>query len=554
MKKSLSISLLWKISIVIIAALFGLGYFSINAVKQHSRETFIHDTSETVNTMLTFVGNTNSVMMQQLRSYTMLDPVGYESTDPQEIQEMLVSKAKRRYKWFSQIAYVEYSSGTAYKDDGTTEDVSSSEWFKTMIRQRKPNKGLQTYADVITDTKGQTVYPICKDCEPKDENGFCLGFFVGYVPIGYMQVYFNKIKDKEINSPEGFALLLNRNFDILCSPESDSYVMKVKFDESDEHFQHIDNNIQNFVSNPVEKDENGNIMTVTGKITMNDVSSTIVVGKLAGTEWTLAIVTPDFAIDESATLLTKMLFIGAVLAVVVIIFVMILLFQISFHPLSKLNETFKNIASGDADLTSRLKEGKNDEIGQICRSFNAYITGLQEMIRDIGKAREDLSTVESTLDITTKKIEKTLQNVSDASAVIKASSASENNYADSLENYVKSSMTETAEINKLLIEQNNITKQIATSKPEDLRRLLVELTANLKKINDILKSIFASGKTNLSAAGGLRKAARNANAAAEQLDANSADIESTRQELEDMLKTSYNAISLISERVEGFQY
>lgn len=554
MKKSLSLSLLWKISVVIIAALFGLGYFSINAVKQHSRETFIHDTSETVNTMLTFVGNTNSVMMQQLRSYTMLDPVGYESTDPQELQEMLVSKSKRRYKWFSQIAYVEYSSGIAYKDDGTTEDVNDSEWFKTMKRQRKPNKGLQTYADVITDAKGQTVYPICKDCEPKDEDGFCLGFFVGYVPIGYMQGYFNKIKGHEINSSEGFALLLNRNFDILCSPESESYVMKAKFDESDEHFQHIDSNIRNFVSNPIEKDENGNIMTVTGKITMNDVSSTIVVGKLAGTEWTLAIATPDFSIDESATLLTKMLFIGAVISVVVIILIMILLFQISFRPLAKLNEAFKNIASGDADLTSRLKEGKNDEIGQICRSFNAYITGLQEMIRDIGKAREDLTAVESTLDITTKRIEKGLQNAAESSAIIKASAASEENYTSSLENFVKSSMTSTSDINKLLIGQHNIAKQIQTAKPEDLQRLLVELTANLKKINDILKSIFASGKMNLTASGGLRKSVRNASAAAEQLDKDSADIEETKKELEDMLKTSYEAINLISERVEGFQY
>lgn len=554
MKKSLSLSLLWKISVVIIVALFGLGYFSINAVKQHSRETFIHDTSETVNTMLTFVGNTNSVMMQQLRSYTMLDPVGYESTDPQELQEMLVSKSKRRYKWFSQIAYVDYSSGIAYKDDGTTEDVNGSEWFKTMKRQRKPNKGLQTYADVITDAKGQTVYPICKDCEPKDESGFCLGFFVGYVPIGYMQGYFNKIKGHEINSSEGFALLLNRNFDILCSPESDSYVMKAKFDESDEHFQQIDSNIRNFVSNPIEKDENGNIITVTGKITMNDVSSTIVVGKLAGTEWTLAIATPDSSIDESATLLTKMLFIGAVISVVVIILIMILLFQISFRPLAKLNEAFKNIASGDADLTSRLKEGKNDEIGQICRSFNAYITGLQEMIRDIGKAREDLTAVESTLDITTKRIEKGLQNAAESSAIIKASAASEENYSSSLENFVKSAMASTSDINKLLIGQHSIAKQIQTAKPEDLQRLLIELTANLKKINDILKSIFASGKTNLTASGGLRKAVRNASTAAEQLDKDSSDIEETKKELEDMLKTSYEAINLISERVEGFQY
>lgn len=553
MKKKLSISLLWKISVVVIAALFTLSYFSIEEAKKHSRETFIHDTAETVDTMLTFVGNTNSVMMQQLRSYTMLDNIGLESSDPEEVQQMLVSKAKRRYKWFSRIAYVQYSSGIAFNDDGTTQDVSSTPWFKTMKQQRKPKKGLQTYADVVRDETGKIVYPICKDAEPKDDDGYCLGFFVGYVPINYMQYYFNKIKGNEINSPEGFPLLLNKNFDIICAPD-ETYVMSVKFQESDEHFEHIDNQISEFVANPLEKDENGNLVTVTGKITLNEVPSTIIIGKLAGTQWTLAIATPDASIDESATLLTKTLFIGAVLAVVVIIFVMILLFQLSFRPLAKLNEAFKNIASGDADLTSRLKEGKNDEIGQICRSFNAYVTGMQEMIRDIGKAREDLTVVESTLDITTKKIEKGLQNVADSSAVIKAEAAMENNYAGSLENFVKSTMTSTAEINKILVSQHTLTKQIQSAKPEDLQKILVGLTANLKKINDILKQIFGNGKTNLDVSGKLRKAARNANTAAEQLDKNSSEIEETKEELEDMLKTSYNAINLISERVEGFQY
>lgn len=553
MKKSLSISLLWKISIVVIAALFALGYFSINAVKQHSRETFIHDTSETVNTMLTFVGNTNSVMMQQLRSYTMLDKTGFESSDPEEIQQMLIEKSGRRYKWFSQIAYVQYSSGTAFKDDGTTEDVNGSQWFKKMKQQRKPNKGLQLYADVIKTAEGKIVYPICKDAEPKDDDGYCLGFFVGYVPIEYMQYYFNKIKGKKINSPEGFPLLLNKNLDILCAPD-ETFVMNVKFQQSGEHFQQIDPQILNFVLNPIENDANGNKMTITGKITLENIPSTIIVGKLASTEWTFAIATPDFSIDESATLLTKTLFIGAVLAVVVIIFVMILLFQISFRPLAKLNEAFKNIASGDADLKSRLKEGKNDEIGQICRSFNAYVTGMQEMIRDIGKAREDLSAVESTLDITTKKIEKDLQNAADSSAVIKAESAIETSYAGTFETFVKSTMNDTAEINKILLSQHALIKQISQANPDELKKNLLEQTSNLKKINDILKKIFSSAKANLDASGGLRKASRNAASAAEQLDKISSEVEETKKELEEMLKTSYNAIKLISERVEGFQY
>lgn len=552
MKRSLSISLLWKISILIIASLLTLGYFSISKVRQHSRNTFVKDTSEIVDTLLTFVGNTNSVMMQQLRSYTMLDETGYMNPNPEDIQEMLISKAKRRYKFFSQIAYVQYSTGLAFRDNGEIDDVSQTPWFKTMKAQRKPKKGLQLYADIDVSFKGdKPVYPICKDAEPKDADGYCHGFFVGFVPISYMQVYFDKIKGRSWDAPEGFPILLNRAQQILCAPDT-SYVMKNKFEGNDE--LEIDPDLIEFILNPKDVDENGKKIIVNGTVTWKGVSSTMVAGRLAGTEWTFAIVTPDSTIDESATILTKVIAAGGIIALFLILIVVTLIFRFSFKPLIELNNAFTGIASGDADLRTRLHEGKNDEIGQIQRSFNAYVAQLQDMIRDIGQAREDLISVQSTFDLTIKKIQKEFDLVADSSQIVKSESSLQNNYAGSLETVVTSSITNTEGTNRLLVEQSKLIKEASVASPEQLQKILVAMTGNLKEINEGLKAIHRNGKNNEDAVNSLRKSARNSISATEQLDKNILEIDETKIELQELIRRSYDAVNLISERVEGFRY
>ena len=109
-KSSLVFEISWKLSLLVVLGMTLSAFLSINSVKKDVRATFIESQKERlerVDTALTFKSNSN---MQQIRSYTMLDAIGRTSTDPLEIQEMLINNAPYRQKNYKNVAYIDYDS------------------------------------------------------------------------------------------------------------------------------------------------------------------------------------------------------------------------------------------------------------------------------------------------------------------------------------------------------------------------------------------------------------------------------------------------------------
>ncbi|MCR5606669.1 MAG: hypothetical protein K6F69_07625 [Treponema sp.] len=141
-KSSLMVEISWKLAVLVICGMFVSSFVSIKTVSKDVRKTFIDSQKDMMNRVdiaLRFRANGN---MQQMRSYTMLDDIGRTSSNPVEIQEMLIRRAPQRQKNFAKLAYVEYKTGLAYFDDGKIENVSSQEYFKTM-----KNNNLGQYCD-----------------------------------------------------------------------------------------------------------------------------------------------------------------------------------------------------------------------------------------------------------------------------------------------------------------------------------------------------------------------------------------------------------------------
>ncbi len=59
-------------------------------------------------------------------------------------------------------------------------------------------------------------------------------------------------------------------------------------------------------------------------------------------------------------------------------------------PIKKTSAMLRDIAEGEGDLTGRLEILSNDEIGEMGKWFNLFMTKLQEMIKDIGSDTEKL--------------------------------------------------------------------------------------------------------------------------------------------------------------------
>ena len=111
---------------------------------------------------------------------------------------------------------------------------------------------------------------------------------------------------------------------------------------------------------------------------------------IAGCDWAVVCVAPysDF-FSGIGQLLASMIFI-AVLSLIVAFVLGLFAVNIAMKPLNRVSSAIDGIASGDADLTKRIKVSGEDEIGQLSKGFNFFTERLQMMISELKGSKEDL--------------------------------------------------------------------------------------------------------------------------------------------------------------------
>ena len=120
------------------------------------------------------------------------------------------------------------------------------------------------------------------------------------------------------------------------------------------------------------------------------------------TTWTVFAVAPYDAyfgtLKRMQNSLTLVNIIILVLATVIIIF----LVQLLVKPLKTVKASVETIASGNADLTQRIPDATNDEIGDVVKGFNAFVSKLHGIVTNLQKSKQNLVLVDSGLQETTQ--------------------------------------------------------------------------------------------------------------------------------------------------------
>lgn len=88
--------------------------------------------------------------------------------------------------------------------------------------------------------------------------------------------------------------------------------------------------------------------------------------------------------------------------IILVIFTIILLRKI-IRPLRLLNKSLIDISQGNADLTKRINVKSHDEIGDVARNFNVFISKLQVLISDIQKAVSDTTFIKDNVVVNTNQ-------------------------------------------------------------------------------------------------------------------------------------------------------
>lgn len=90
------------------------------------------------------------------------------------------------------------------------------------------------------------------------------------------------------------------------------------------------------------------------------------------------------------SIVTTLITLSAICGLIIVAFIF-LLPPIIVRPIKKVTQALNNLARGEGDLTKRLPVEGEDEIGQMAQTFNAFLQGMQELVKSIQNMSAEVS-------------------------------------------------------------------------------------------------------------------------------------------------------------------
>jgi methyl-accepting chemotaxis protein len=236
---------------------------------------------------------------------------------------------------------------------------------------------------------------------------------------------------------------------------------------------------------------------------------------LKGMDWYIGVVLDESKVLAEANALSWRAATGTLIGVALSLLLLGALMAKLLRPLSQLQNSLRDINSGEGDLTRRLPAEGNDEIAAVEREFNGFLQNLQGLIGDVmgssRQVRESTSLTSIEADQASGRLQEQLQELDQLATAMQemASTAEEvarNAQAaaqaaiaanDETESGVAVVSQSTAAIKRLADEMNDTSQSINE---------LAKLSHNIESILSVITSI--ADQTNLLALNAAIEAAR----------------------------------------------
>jgi len=146
------------------------------------------------------------------------------------------------------------------------------------------------------------------------------------------------------------------------------------------------------------------------------------------TSWSIAAVLTATEVNATANSLGKTMVVLFLICIIILIFITALTIRHFIKPLENVQKSIEDIASGNADLTRRLDNTVNNEIGAVVTGFNTFVGKLQGIMTDLKKSKDTLASngdmLRASIEDTSSAITQILSDIDGVKGEITNQSAS----------------------------------------------------------------------------------------------------------------------------------
>ncbi|MCG9677811.1 methyl-accepting chemotaxis protein [Vibrio sp. Isolate24] len=218
--------------------------------------------------------------------------------------------------------------------------------------------------------------------------------------------------------------------------------------------------------------------------------SAMIVGFIALPElgWTLVSLQPQSEVlAELNQFIQTMTYIGVVVA---LLFIVISAYMTNtlLKPLSTTADLLLEIGGGGGDLTQRLDESRNDEVGSIARGYNQFVSYMGNVLQEIDRSRADLVATIDHIDSQASEMKHQIQgqeqNIDQVATAIHEMSASSEEIASNANNTSDNVQQATVEVKHGLSSVSD-----TFSHTEAMSRQLDQSSQSIEKLSNDINAI-----------------------------------------------------------------
>ena len=127
---------------------------------------------------------------------------------------------------------------------------------------------------------------------------------------------------------------------------------------------------------------------------------------------------PTATYSDNLIPILNALIIAALVSLAIMVIVTSQIIRLSVRPLHRINDSLREISTGNADLTKRIPVNSRDEIGSVAGNFNVFmekqqelISGIQEVVRQTEQLKNSMLSSTETTAGSIEEINSTILNV-----------------------------------------------------------------------------------------------------------------------------------------------